>query len=867
MAPGATEHKAARVVVPLADAIKTNVARSLREAHRWSGGVQEPGSLRAMGMRGGLGKTLLIAFLLLTILPLSLLAFLTYNQIQEDTRAKVLSSLEAMAALKEAHVADWLHAYEHQLGLLAAEVFSTAAEGRVLQVAQSETDMAELVERFEALSATATAVDPALAGLMLVGTDSHRVVARVGGPPIGRMAWSAAEGVGLLLVRGSDEAGAYWPAVTHTQGAWTLVGFLDAGAVQALAVAGDGVGQGVTTQLLMRDTAGLPVVVTQEGIEAIPEATVPEGIRRALSGEIGADAYNNPGEEGALFGAYRWSPDLDVGVVVERSQGEALAAGENTTALVIGATLAVALLSAAIAAVVTRRLTRPIVELTERAAWLARGGLDESAGPAARAHRHGRGAADRRDEVGVLARAFDRMAAELRVLYGSLEAKVAERTAALEAANVALAEANESTRYYAMQLATSAEVARVVVSIRELDVLLDSVVELIRRAFELPSVAIYLLDPLPGSEPQNTGRGMDRREWLEWKVSTPSALEDGDASKPAGEEATGSLTTTGSLATTGRRLSVGEETLVGQAAAEGEPQLTGSELALPLCVRDEIVGVLDLLGAEPDAFKENDLLVFRSLADQISIAIDNARAYAVERETVERLRELDRIQAEFLTNMSHALRTPLNSVIGFSRVMLKELDGPLTDLQRTDLMTIHEGGRQLLGLINDILDLSQLEMGVASFSPGEVDLGEIIEGVMATTHALARSKPIELHADVPAGLPGLYTDGQRVRQVILALLSNAVKFTEEGSIRLEVAADDEHVMISIHEMGQASPLAEWERTFAERHRNGDAASGFGLAVSRRVVEKLGGDIWLEGTDGALTVTLTLPIKPDQASAL
>jgi signal transduction histidine kinase len=225
--------------------------------------------------------------------------------------------------------------------------------------------------------------------------------------------------------------------------------------------------------------------------------------------------------------------------------------------------------------------------------------------------------------------------------------------------------------------------------------------------------------------------------------------------------------------------------------------------------------------------------------------------------------------------MSHALRTPLNSIIGFSRVLLKELDGPLNEMQSADLTAIHESGRQLLGLINDMLELSRLELGVARFSPGEVDLGEIIEGVMATTRALARGKAVQIQEEVPAELPMLYTDGQRVRQVILALLSNAVKYTEKGSISLRAYVDDDHVTISVTDTGLAILGDEMERIFADTgvaaagSRGGDTGDAgdvpsFGLAISKRVVEKLGGRIWAESIEGTGTVfTFTLPAGPVQ----
>ena len=151
----------------------------------------------------------------------------------------------------------------------------------------------------------------------------------------------------------------------------------------------------------------------------------------------------------------RWLPELELGILAEQPQERVVARGDAATALIVGATLAVALLTAAIAAVVTRRITRPIVQLTATASWMARGDLSRRVEVA------------RRDEIGLLAGAFNHMAAELQILYANLEARVAERTAQLAAAN-------EQARYHARQLAISAQVAGVASSIRDLPALLGT---------------------------------------------------------------------------------------------------------------------------------------------------------------------------------------------------------------------------------------------------------------------------------------------------------------------------------------------------------------------------------------------------------
>jgi signal transduction histidine kinase/HAMP domain-containing protein len=820
-----------------------------------------PRSISALGMRGGLGKTLLIAFLLLAIVPLGLLAFLTNSQIQRDTSKKLIASLETTVALKEAHVAELMASYERELRLLASPLArSLEPEGATGLRGPALSQL--LTARLD----TMRRIDPAWVALLVVDQTSGELVASTD-PDLSALETlqpPAADGRRMVIVPVAtmgDGAGEGTPsppllAVRWPWAGWQLIGLLQGDALQQIVTHADDPERGITTSLITGDGLMLSgqglTRPFRDGQEALPQ-----DVLEALPGGSGSGSYAD--HEGALvFSAYRWDPELEVTLLTRQPQAQALAAGDALTALVVGATLAVALITAASAAIVTRRVTRPIVQLTETAAWMARGDLNQ------------RVTVLRNDEIGVLARAFNHMAAELRTLYASLEAKVAERTQQLEAAR-------QRAKYHAMQLTISAEVARVVSSIRNLDTLLSTVVELIGKAFELHHVSIHLLD--------------DEGRWV-----VRQAGSQNDHGLPV-REAVGGGSLVGRVAADGQRqlvrvsrqepCSAAPSPVRGAKSAQAPVLGAGSliapetslvpgttalkppvecELVLPLRVRERVLGVIDLQSSRPKDFGENDQMVYQALADQISIAIENARAYAVERETVEKLRELDRIQSQFLTHMSHALRTPLNSIIGFSRVMLKELDGPLNDLQRTDLTAIHESGRQLLGLINDMLELSQLDLGTAPFAVGEVGLTEIIEGVMATVRALARSKPIQLHEEVPENLPVVYTDGHRVRQVILALLSNAVKFTDEGSIHLRVARDDGHITISIRDTGIGIPPAERAKVFTEilySEASGEQTQpGFGLAISKRVVEKLGGQIWLESQEGVgSTFTFTLPIRP------
>jgi signal transduction histidine kinase len=149
------------------------------------------------------------------------------------------------------------------------------------------------------------------------------------------------------------------------------------------------------------------------------------------------------------------------------------------------------------------------------------------------------------------------------------------------------------------------------------------------------------------------------------------------------------------------------------------------------------------------------------------------------------MRELDRVKSQFLANMSHELRTPLNSVIGFSRVILKGIDGPINETQEQDITAIYNSGMHLLNMINEILDLSKIEAGKMELQFDDVNISDVINSAVSTAAGLVKDKPIELIQKVPATLPTVQADEIRLSQVLINLISNAVKFTEKGSITVE----------------------------------------------------------------------------------
>ncbi|MGD9048604.1 MAG: GAF domain-containing protein, partial [Anaerolineae bacterium] len=293
---------------------------------------------------------------------------------------------------------------------------------------------------------------------------------------------------------------------------------------------------------------------------------------------------------------------------------------------------------------------------------------------------------------------------------------------------------------------------------------------------------------------------------------------------------------------------------------------TRSYVGVPLLFRDEVIGVLSVQSRRAHAYDDDDLELLETVATQASIAIENARAYERLAETAEALRESDRFKTQFLANMSHELRTPLNSIIGFSRVMLKGIDGPLTQEQADDLDSIHNSGHHLLALINSILDMSKIEAGKIDLTFEEVHLHDVLDAVISTTRALVKDRPIELRTELPQDLPSVWADAQRVRQVLLNLMSNASKFTEEGSITLRAEVGEESVTLSVTDTGVGiDPEAQSRLFIPFQQVDGSTTrraggTGLGLAISRSFVEMLGGEIRVESEPGeGSTFAFTLPI--------
>jgi signal transduction histidine kinase len=289
-------------------------------------------------------------------------------------------------------------------------------------------------------------------------------------------------------------------------------------------------------------------------------------------------------------------------------------------------------------------------------------------------------------------------------------------------------------------------------------------------------------------------------------------------------------------------------------------------LAVPLLREDQIIGSLSFTRKEPGEFSAEVVDVLKTFATQSALAIQNARLF---REIADKSRQLEtasRHKSEFLANMSHELRTPLNAIIGFSEVLAERMFGEVNDKQAEYLQDILESGRHLLSLINDILDLSKIEAGHMGLEPADYHLPGLIENALILVRERASRRGITLGRTIDERLGVVHGDERKVKQVLLNLLSNALKFTPEGG-RIDVGAvlRGEMAHVSVADTGVGIAPADQEAVFEEFRQVGAAekkaeGTGLGLALSRKFVELHGGTIRVESEPGrGSTFTFTLPV--------
>jgi signal transduction histidine kinase/ActR/RegA family two-component response regulator len=291
-------------------------------------------------------------------------------------------------------------------------------------------------------------------------------------------------------------------------------------------------------------------------------------------------------------------------------------------------------------------------------------------------------------------------------------------------------------------------------------------------------------------------------------------------------------------------------------------------MGVPMLLDGEVVGVLIVWRTEVDPFSERATELLTTFATQAAIAIRNVDLVnALQARTAE-VEVASRHKSEFLASMSHELRTPLNAVIGFSEVLLERMFGDLNDRQEDYLRDIWSSGKHLLELLNEILDLSKVEAGQMTLEPTEFSLQEALGHGLALVRERAARHGISLGLEVAPDVGPVHADELRIKQVIVNLLTNAVKFTPDGG-RVEVRARTEgsEVLVTVADTGTGVAAEDRERIFESFQQGGRRASttegtGLGLTLSKRIVELHGGRIWVDSELGVgSTFGFAIPTGP------
>jgi signal transduction histidine kinase len=290
-------------------------------------------------------------------------------------------------------------------------------------------------------------------------------------------------------------------------------------------------------------------------------------------------------------------------------------------------------------------------------------------------------------------------------------------------------------------------------------------------------------------------------------------------------------------------------------------------VAVPLVREGHLIGALTMNRKTPGEFPPETIELLRTFATQSALAIQNARLFHEIEDKSRQLEAASQHKSEFLANMSHELRTPLNAIIGFSEVLSDRMFGELNEKQEEYLQDIHASGQHLLSLINDILDLSKIEAGRMELELTDFDLPSASENALILVRERAVRRGIALSTTIDKNLGTIRGDERKVKQVLLNLLSNALKFTPEGGrIDLRAAMNEGMAEISVTDTGVGIAPEDQKVIFEEFRQVGTAdkkveGTGLGLALSRKFIELHGGRIWVQSQVGhGSTFTFTLPVR-------
>jgi signal transduction histidine kinase/HAMP domain-containing protein len=531
-------------------------------------------------------------------------------------------------------------------------------------------------------------------------------------------------------------------------------------------------------------------------------------------------------------------------VVVSDEQSAALAEVSRSTKVAgLAGLLAIALGVIAVVAI-ARVVTRPIEALTATASAISAGDLEHRANPVGPV------------EMVTLAEAFNTLTGRLRSLISSLQEQVAQRTGQLEAR--------------VDQLATLNRMTQTVASVHDLNTALGHVTRELVGLFRAQSSGVAL-------------RGPDGE--------TMTVLAEHSRNGPMDEADASILPLAGGLSSlaaiaNGRSLVVPDaQTNPLTAPLHELLAMRGTQclMIVPLLVRGEVIGTIAVASDERGReFSEGEVALAETVAGQVASALESGRLFAEMEAAKEAAEAANEAKSTFLASVSHELRTPLTSVLGFAKVIRRQLDErilPHVDAEdqrtqraitqvRENVAVIVTEGERLTTLVNNVLDLAKIEAGRFEWRMQSLSVADVIDRAAVATASLFEAKGLELRREAPADLPQVVADRDGLMQVVINLLSNAVKFTERGSVTSRAAVAEEGIVVSVSDTGIGIAREDQEKVFEKFTQVGDTltdkphGTGLGLPICREIIERHGGRIWVESEVGSgSTFSFALPLLP------
>lgn len=427
-------------------------------------------------------------------------------------------------------------------------------------------------------------------------------------------------------------------------------------------------------------------------------------------------------------------------------------------------------------------------------------------------------------------------------------------------------EREREIRNQAAELATINRITQALSTQLDMDRLIQLVGDQVRDLFHAPIAYVSLLD---------------RSTMM---LHFPYTFGEDSESMPFGEGLTSQIIRTG------QPLLINED-VGGSSARMGVHRVgrqAASYLGVPIPAGGETIGVISVQSIEEeDRFTEADQRLLSTVASAVGVAIHNARLFEDARQARAAAEQADAAKSSFLSTVSHELRTPLTSVLGFAKIIRRRLEERIFPLvaeedrriQQTkrqvmdNLNVVVSEGERLTKLIDDVLDLAKIEAGKLTWNMETVSAAEVIERAVAATSSLLAAKKLTLAQNVEPSLPNVTGDRDRLIQVVINLISNAVKFTDSGSITCAASLRSGEIVMSVADSGIGIAPADQLKVFEKFKQVGDTltdrpkGTGLGLPICKEIVEYHGGRIWVESEPGkGSTFSFTLPVQSGAAPA-